>query len=389
MVDFAGKIGQEKRAITKAGGQTVGSYTDNMKKIVFYTNNLENGGAQRVLVNLANAFADNGYECVFVNSYKDKAYYELSDKVRFIALYDEKISGFIRRNFKYTTALRELLKTERPDVLLSFMPEPNFRAIIARRGLKTKTIISERCYPGAIYKSFFRRFFAKTLYKKADGIVFQTKEAMEWFSPAVRKKSTVIFNKVAERFFSARFDGERKDVYTAGRLTAQKNHALLIKAFARIADNVGDDLYIYGEGPMRGDLEALVDELGLKNRVFLPGNTDKIIEEAKSKRLFVMSSDFEGLPNALMEAMTLGIPCVSTDCAGGGASALITDNEDGIIVPTGDEKALADAMLKVLTNDALADVFGKNARQKAEKLFAPDAVFNEWESFLTDKVNGR
>ena len=353
-----------------------------MKKIVFYINNLENGGAQRVLVNLANTFADRGYECVFVNSYKNKVYYKLSDKVRYITLCDSRIIGFVRRNFKYTTALRALLKAEKPEILLSFMPEPNFRAIIACRGLKTKVIISERCYPGAIYKNFFRRFFAKTLYKKADGIVFQTKEAMEWFSTAVRKKSTVIFNKVAESFFSAKYEGEREDVFTAGRLTGQKNHALLIKAFARISDKVKDDLYIYGEGPMREKLESLVDELGLKNRVFLPGSTDKIIEEAKSKKLFVMSSDFEGLPNALMEAMTLGIPCVSTDCSGGGARALITDKEDGIIVPIGDEKALADAMLKVLSDGEFAERLGKNAKEKAKRLFAPDVVFNEWKEFL-------
>ena len=186
------------------------------KKIVFYTNDIGDGGAQRVLVNLANNFAEDGNDCVFVSSFDGEKHYKLNEKVKYVPLFENRIKNFFFRYYKLTTCLRSLLKKERPEVILSFMPENNFRAIKASRGLDIRTVVSERCDPKHVYKKVVKRFIAFYLYKKADGIVFQTEEARCFFPMKIREKSKVIFNQVAEAFFKVEREGENK-----GRKRAQ------------------------------------------------------------------------------------------------------------------------------------------------------------------------
>ena len=148
-------------------------------------------------------------------------------------------------------------------------------------------------------------------------------------------------------------------------------------------------MFFYGKGALKSDLESLANDLQVAKRVHILDAVNCVPEKLSAAKLFVLPSDYEGMPNTLIEAMAAGVPCVSTDCPCGGPKTMIEDGKDGLLVPVGDEKALADAMLRVLSDGEFAATLGKNARQKAEKVFAPDAVFNEWENFLTDKVNGR
>lgn len=353
-----------------------------MKKILFYINSIHEGGAERVMTNLANTFAKRGHECVMVTSFVDKWEYPLCEEVKRITLFRDELKGKVLKNFKLVKALKKTVKDEAPQVVVSFMAEPNFRMLFACRGLKVKKIISVRNDPNREYPNFIYRFLAKNLYKRADGIVFQTEDAQKWFPEAIRDKSIIIFNQVDEVFYNTVFDGERGNIVTTGRLEKQKNHAMLIRAFASVADKIDDDLYIYGEGSLRAELEKLIEDLGLKDRVFLPGQISSVADKIKSAKTFVLSSDYEGMPNALMEAMALGIPCVSTDCPCGGPRAIIEDGEDGLLVPVGDESALADAMTDLLYNREKAEIMGKKAKIKAGKLFSNETVFKQWEDFL-------
>ncbi len=355
-----------------------------MKKILFHIQTIHRGGAERVIVNLANRFAEAGYECVLVNSFRDGEEYRCSEKVKRIVLFGSHLSGALLRNLKLTRALRNVLKEEKPDCAISFMAEPNFRLLLAARGLPVKTVVSVRNDPNREYAGILYRIFAKYLYPRADGIVFQTEDAKNWFPEKIREKSTVIFNQADEKFYRNAFDGERKNIVAVGRLSGQKNHALLIRAFAKIAGQTDDDLVIYGEGKLRAELEALIGELGMQNRVFLPGVVQDVPGAIGAAKLFVLPSDYEGMPNALMEAMALGLPCIATDCPCGGPRALFGAELRDCLVPVGDVDITAERMIALLKDEETLDRIGRLAQEKAAA-FRPEIIFSEWEKFITSR----
>jgi glycosyltransferase involved in cell wall biosynthesis len=194
-------------------------------------------------------------------------------------------------------------------------------------------------------------------------------------------------NQVNESFFDVLHSGERRDIVTVGKLRAQKNQALLIRAFSRIAGEIGDNLLLYGAGELENELRGLIESLHLAERVKLMGLSTDVANDIKDAKCFVMSSDYEGLPNALLEAMALGLPCVSTDCEGGGPAMMIKNGVNGLLVPMRDEKALADAMLYMLRNPEEAERMGRAARKTAEG-FRPDAIFARWKQYAEDILNG-
>ena len=158
---------------------------------------------------------------------------------------------------------------------------------------------------------------------------------------------------------------------------AQKNQAMLIKAFAASTAPQAHTLHIYGDGPLRGELEALISKLGMGDKVFLEGNSKRIYEDIKNAKLFAFTSDREGLPNALMEAMAIGVPCVSTDCSPGGARMLIQNGENGTLIPCGDTAALAAAFDELLADEARLAKFSANG-QKLRETVCLETITNRW-----------
>ena len=355
-------------------------------KILFYINAIHHGGAERVMCNLATRFSEAGNECILLTSFRDTWEYMHGDRVRRLTLFETMPDlNFFSRNFVLVKRLRAVLKQEKPDVLISFMAEPNFRAIVASIGLKNKVIVSVRNDPDREYPGRITRFLAKTLFRFADGIVFQTEDAKEWFPKAIRKKSAIIYNQVDEVFFQTEYTGERHDIVTTGRLTAQKNHELLIRAFAQIADNIPENLIIYGEGELRGKLESLVTQLHMEHRVFLPGSVKDVAGTIKSAKLFVLSSDYEGMPNSLMEAMALGLPCISTDCPCGGPRMLLQSAGEKCLIPVGDLKQLAGKLFCFLTDENRRIHAGNEMKQYA-MLFHPLEICKAWDEYTAAVV---
>lgn len=351
-------------------------------KVMFYINAIHHGGAERVICNLATQFSEHGYDCVLLTSFRDSWEYGHGARVRRKNLFERKLKGnFFVRNFSLTRALRRELKEEKPDVLVSFMAEPNFRAIVASFGLKNKVVVSVRNDPNREYGTFITKILAKILFRFADGVVFQTGDAKKWFPKSIQKKSKIIFNQVDEVFYNTKYEGERHDVVTTGRLVSQKNHKLLIRAFAAIADKVPDNLFIYGEGELRPELEALIAELHMQDRIFLPGGIKNVADTIKSAKLFVLSSDYEGMPNSLMEAMALGLPCISTDCPCGGPKSLIIDKLNGRLIPVGNMKLLSDVLNELLNKKGIAENLGKEA-QKFAHIFHPMKVYEDWQVYI-------
>ncbi len=356
-------------------------------KILFYINLIDYGGAERVLVNLANEFSKRDHEVVLVTSYCKEQEYEINSKVKRLTLEDkESKQSFIKKNLTRTMKLRDICKEEKPDIVVSFMAQANFRTIIATRFLKIKTLISIRNDPNQEYPNWLYRLAAKILYPLASGCVFQTEDAKKWFSKIVQKKSKIITNYVSEKFYKVDYQGERRNIVMVGRLEEQKNHELLIEAFSLIAKEFpNENLVIFGDGSRKEKLKELTKTLNIEERVFFMGESSVIQEKIKDAKVFVLSSNYEGLPNVVMEAMTLGLAIISTDCPCGGPRMLIEHEKNGILVEPNNLEDMAIGMHTILRNPSLAESLGNNAKI-ASKEFKTEKIFKRWESYMEQIV---
>lgn len=356
-----------------------------MRKIFLYINAINGGGAERVMVNLAQALAEQGIDTTLVTSFRDRWEYPLDPRVRRLSLEEEQLhQSRLQRNVGRIAKLRRLCRQEKPDLLLAFMAEPNFRAVMATRGLPVKTVVSVRNDPEREYAGKAGRLVGQYLLPLADGCVFQTRDAKAWFPEKLQKKSAIIYNAVKPEFYEVQRAPVPGEIVTCGRLEEQKNHALLIEAFARLQEQRPDTvLKIYGEGSLRPVLERQIATLGLQDKVQLMGATKDVTVALRTASLFVLSSDYEGMPNALMEAMAAGVPCVSTDCPCGGPRELFGAELADRLVPCRDAAALANAMQRALTGPD----DGTALRQRAAE-FAPDKVYGTWVRYLEQVIQG-
>ncbi|MGR5992081.1 glycosyltransferase [Bacillus paranthracis] len=217
----------------------------------------------------------------------------------------------------------------------------------------------------------------------AKGFVFQSNGAKALYSKKVQGNSTVILNPINSKKLPNYYKGKRKkEIVSVGRLHSQKNQKMLIKAFCCIAKEYPEyNLIIYGEGTLRKMLQSQVNDLGLKDRVFLKGNIPNVLDEINTASVFAFSSNYEGLPNALIEAMALGLPCISTDCSPGGAAMLIDNYKNGILVPVGDEEMLADGLRYLLSDYSNAMSMGMEAKKVINKV-NESSIVSDWENYI-------
>jgi glycosyltransferase involved in cell wall biosynthesis len=219
---------------------------------------------------------------------------------------------------------------------------------------------------------------AKKCYSKADFVVFQSKHVQNLFSKEIQAKSTIIRNPVGVPCFADPFPANR--IVTVGRYATQKNHKLLIQSFYIFHQtHTTYTLHLYGDGPLRNELQMLIEDLHLQNDVFLEGFKENIHEEISNAKMIVLSSDFEGMSNALMEAMMMGIPCISTSCTG--SNELLNNEETGLLVPVGDKEALASAMCRMADDDELRNRLRDHAQLQSIE-FEKEKIVLAWERIL-------
>lgn len=363
-------------------------------KLLLYIDTLRRGGAERVMSVIASYFS-NKYEVTLVNNVHDSAsvdQYEINKNVKRYYLDDmyKKTGNCLIKTYQRILKLREICKAEKIEVGLSFLGNGNIRFLISTIGLKMKKIVSVRNDPIKEYKG--KEFFAKWLFKKADGVVFQTDDAKSWFPKKVQQKSSVILNPVNPIFFETIWKQPTNiKIVTTGRLVKQKNHEMLIKAFKIVHDKFPEAmLYIYGSDYGSGQtsrkkqLNSLVKYLSIEDKVLFPGNSDNVPKLLSNSTMFVLSSDYEGMPNALMEAMAVGLPCISTDCPCGGPRTIIKDGENGLLVKVGDYESLADKMISVLDDKELLISLANNAKKSAND-FKTELIMQQWEEYLSKK----
>lgn len=352
------------------------------KKILFVLGSMGRGGAERVISILSQHFAEDGWDVTIGLLLNFKVDYVLRENVKVVDLTGGGGSRILRLP-KWIGGIRGLVKKENPDVIVSFAARINVIVQAACIGLKKRIIVSERNDPYMDGRSRFVDFMTSILYPKADAVVFQTKRASSYFDKLKLKNSLIISNPISVEHTAEVGNGEF--IVSVGRLTKQKNQKLLIEAFSDIAGkHPNTKLVIYGEGELRSELEALIDELGLTDRVSLPGNVPNVHEMIKGASAFVLSSDYEGLSNALLEAMMMGLPCISTRCAG--SDEYIADGENGLLVDIGSREQLAVAINKMLSDRDAALMMGKAAKESS-KMFEKSYVVELWHNVIEKDTN--
>lgn len=352
-------------------------------KIAFVTNKLLYGGAERCMSLLANEMCRVGHkvEFILIEPNKDCAYTIDKD----ISI--RHLNGFSIKSFRNSLGLlldlRKSIKAFKPDAIICFMPDSAVFSYIAQLGLSIPIIFSERNDPKNNINGRLLRFFQSCALRFSKKIVFQTKGAQSYYGDRYRSKSYIILNPFNRSLLPDPHMGERKKVFVSvGRLEKQKNHRLLIDSFAMIAHLHKDyNLIIYGDGNLRTDLEERITYHHLEQRVLLSGKITDVFQKINDSSVFVFSSNYEGLPNALIEAMALGLPCVTTDCSPGGARELIQNKVNGIIVPCNDSVELSRAMNYMIEHPEKAKRMGDEARKIMDKL-SVEIITQKWIDIL-------
>ena len=345
--------------------------------VTFVVSALHGGGAERVIATLANYMAGRDDNVTILMTAGDEVVYRLEENVRLISI-GQASGGNPLVQLKRLAAMRRYFKTHRQSHIVSFSTTINLFAILASLGLGMDVIVSERNDPNRFHHKQLRNM----IYAMGDRFVFQTKDAAACFSKTIRQRSCVIPNPIRTGLPEV-YTGEReKKIAAAGRLEPQKNHRLLLEAFAGFHESFPEyTLHIYGKGKLEQELKAFASELHIESHVVWEGFREDIPERIRTYSMYVLSSDYEGISNSLMEAMALGLPCISTDCPIGGSALCIQDGENGRLTPIGDSRALQEAMKWIAQDDNRAEAMGQRAAGIRER-FSEEKICELWRSFI-------
>lgn len=366
-----------------------------MRKIVFHLNNLELGGVQRVVTTLAGFFAENGDQVFLATEWVAPQEFVINKKIKrvHVGLSEEQESkGKLTKALYRIKNLRDFIKKEKPDIVLAFSTKNNYRAIMATIFTKIPVIISIRNNPFQHYNNWKDKMRISLLLTKAEGTVFQTEGAKSFFPAKIQKKSRVILNPINPKYLNRPApEKRRKAVVHSGRLEDYKNQLMLIEAFMPVHERYPDyKLEIYGGDSKDGTKELLEESIkkhGAGDYVLLLGPSDKLEEQLIDAAAYAFSSNYEGLPNVLMEAMALGIPVVATDCPCGGPKTLIEHEVNGLLVPINDSKAMAEGLLRLLDDKEFAERLGTQARKLGENANTK-VICEQWSTYI-DELRGK
>jgi GalNAc-alpha-(1->4)-GalNAc-alpha-(1->3)-diNAcBac-PP-undecaprenol alpha-1,4-N-acetyl-D-galactosaminyltransferase len=349
------------------------------KKIVLITGTLGLGGAERVISILANQLNLLGYKVKIIQIYNNRKDYYIDDNIEIVNLTMRK--SYIIRNIDMMLKLRrEILSTD-PLFAISFLSNVNIYMLASLLFVDIPCIVSERSDPNKEPRKKILKFIRKILYKKAFKIVCQTSKSREYFLNNGFENIVVIPNPIEINTNESIADFSSHRLVSIGRLSKEKNHIMLFDAFKVFKKtNPKFCLEIYGEGPQHAFLERYVTENKISDIKFMGFKKD-IHNYIKGATGFILTSDFEGMPNALMEALAYGIPSISTNCDIGGPAELIEDNINGYLVDTGDHINLARKMMSLYCDFSLWTKFSSESIMSMKK-YNVENITRKWIEIL-------
>ncbi|MEY3788331.1 MAG: hypothetical protein RIQ94_619 [Pseudomonadota bacterium] len=357
-------------------------------KILILTSSLGSGGAERVASTLANAWVTRDDQVTLMPTFsgRGECFYDLSPAVRLIYLADLVASQnkTLTNQIKRLYALRKFIKTEHPDVIVSFLSNVNVAAIVASLGLGIPVIICERTDPFVRSTPLNLQFACRFTYPFATVLMVQTQAVATKYAVSgwSLKRLRVIANPVSEQMLAIQRGVNviaTKRLLSVGRLDEGKQFDVLINVFTKLAKRHANwTLRIIGEGALRATLQQQITELGLDSCVELAGHSTTIGAELAQADIFALTSKYEGFPNVLLEAMTVGLPCVSFDCPSGPREITI-DGQVGLLVPLNDEQALELALEKLMLDADLRQTLGNQARVSVIERFSLNNILQQWD----------
>lgn len=357
--------------------------------IAVVTRNMGAGGAERVIAQLLQSWVQHGIRCSLFCVDPIDPFYTVPNAVNCYNVPHFSEQRYMDKVRKYIY-LRKILKKIKPDIVLALPEEIGIYVGLALLRTGIPLVVSERNNPWTMPYKKISRALRRVIYPFVDGFIFQTEQAASFFTVKQQKRGVILPNPLEIDRLPIKFEGKREKIIVGvGRLEYQKNFDMLINAFAEFyKTHQNYKLVIYGEGTLRKHLTEHIEMLSLpQGTITLPGKSSQVLQKINRAEIFVLSSDFEGMPNALIEAMACGIPCISTNCPSGGPADLIENGRNGFLVPVGNYKALSEKMAILADNQALAQTFSMCYKEIQER-FQSKKVSESWLAYLK-KISGK
>jgi glycosyltransferase involved in cell wall biosynthesis len=376
--------------------------------VLCFISSLAGGGAERVMVDLLSNIDRSRFEptLVLLYPYEDSPYKQNLPQDLRVVVVDRK-SDSVPAKLRQALAFFQAVRKEKPDVILSMLTHNNIMALLSGLLFRIRVIACEhntlsevtKTEEGGKIMGMPVALMVKTLYRFADKIIAVSEGIKSDLISAFRLSPDAvqtIYNPVdLDRFRSLLHDSpvhpfftEQKPVVIAmGRLTQQKGFDMLLKAFSRVLSAADARLVIMGEGPQRTSLEELVKELGIEEKVSLSGFQRNPYAMLAHSDIFVLSSRYEGLPMAMLEAMACGLPVIATDCRSG-PREILQNGECGNLVPVGNEAAMADAILELLEDSTQRERLSEHGKERVKEYLAPEIV-RQYEEIICREASSR
>lgn len=314
------------------------------KPLFIVCGTLGQGGAERIISILSKCFLDSFPEVKIILWRHAPVFYSIDKRIEIICIPEKTKTNRLITHMKW---FRKYVIQHTPYAVLSFLAPFNMLSIASLLGSGIPVFIANRSDPRQDAPNLFWRWIRDCIYSFAAGISVQTENNKDYFPFFMRHKIQVIYNPVfikQELIGSALKISKAKVIVSVGRLSREKNQLLLLEAFEEFHRTFQEYcLVIYGEGEYRDVLERRIRELKAEEYIFLPGSDPDVILRIINAAIFVMSSDYEGMSNALIEAMCLGLPCISTRVSGAGE--LIEDGVNGKLINIGAKTELVTALM--------------------------------------------
>lgn len=349
------------------------------KSILFVIGSLAKGGAEKNISILANYFSLKGHKVTIGLIGNERIEYVIDSSVDVISLLND--NGKNSKIFGKLGNLKRLIKSRKIDYVISFTTGVNIYCLILKLFFKYKLIISERNNPKYDPKDFLSRFLRRMLYRFSDGFVFQTIQARDFFSKNIRNRSVVISNPINKGLINLEKQSFDKNILAVGRLEGQKNYKFIIEAFS-LSKAIEKEykLLILGEGSLRVNLESYIDGLRLGDHVKLLGSDYNWHLKYLKSRIFINCSHYEGMPNSVLEAKAMGIPCIVNYKSTDAISEIFEHEFDGILIENNINEVL-ESINRLIVDDELVRKLSKNAKLSMSK-YLIENIYSSWVNYL-------